>query len=83
MKTFTCTSNNSNWMNSHERSYLDIANPASGKTISIKKTKMSLFSKEERDLVWKCIDDEMIRNTSLRVELTRDEMQKLLELSKR
>jgi len=82
MKTFTCISDNSNWMRSHESSYLNITR-LSGKCISISKTKMSLFSKEERDLIWKCIDDEMIRNTSLKIELTIDEMQKLLELSKR
>jgi len=82
MKTFTCTSDNSNWMRSHESSYLSITSP-SKKTISIRKPRMSSFTKEERDLVWKCIDDEMIRNTSLKVELTSDEMKILLNLSKR
>lgn len=82
MKTFACTSDNSSWMRSHESSYLYITSP-SGKTISIKKSKMSFFTDEERAIVWRCIDDEMIRNTSLKIELTKEEMQTLLNLSKR
>ena len=82
MKTYTCKSDNSNWMSSHESATLSITSP-SGKKISIKKSKMSKFSDEERKLVWKCIDNEMIRNTSLSVELTKEEMETLLKLSKK
>lgn len=81
MKTFTCKSNNSNWMRSHERSFLSITSP-SGNTINIRKVKMSNFSDEERKLVWKCIDDEMVKNTSYNVQLSKEEMEMLLKMSK-
>lgn len=76
-----CTSDNSSWMSSIERAYLKITSP-SGKSIDITKHKMSQFSDEDRKLVWNCIDNEMIRNTALPIELTKDEMTRLLILSK-
>jgi hypothetical protein len=67
-------------MRSHEQSFLTITSP-SKKSIDIKKSKMSNFSKEERNLVWKCIDNEMIRNYKFEVELTTKEMKHLLNIS--
>jgi len=81
MKKFTITTDNSHWMSGLERAYLGIKSQKGG-SISIRKLHMSKFTKVERELVWRCVGDGMIRNYTYEVQVTKEEMYKLLRLSK-
>lgn len=80
-KKYTVTCDNSDWMNSLESSYVHVTSPT-GKRISIRKIYMSRFTKEERELVFRCVGNGMVRNTCNKVEVTIPEMETLLRLSK-
>ena len=81
MKKFICTADNSNWLNSIESACLYVTSPT-GKTIRISKIALRNVSDKERKLVWRCVGDEMIRQTERKVKLTIQEMETLLRLSK-
>jgi hypothetical protein len=72
---------NSRIMDSHERAYLKVTSPT-GKSLYIYKTKLTNKTpKALTDVFWKFCPDMMVRFVG-DMEATREEMQKLLELSK-
>lgn len=77
------TCDNSSWMRSFESSYIKITSPT-GKSITIKKSlvRSDKLTDAEKSLVYKCVGEEMIRNTNNKVNVTKDEMKTLLKLSK-
>ena len=74
---------NSSWMRSLESSYIKITSPT-GKSITIEKmlVRGNKLSDKEKSLVYRCVGNEMVRNTNKSVDVTKDEMKTLLKLSK-
>ena len=68
-KKFLCQIDMSNWMRSHEDSYISITSP-SGNTIHIKKNEYCFMTEEQRVVLRKITDYE-------EVFLSSDEMQQL------
>jgi len=77
----TVKCDNSSWMRSLESSYVKITSPT-GKSITIKKTLLNKLSDKEKELIYRCVGNEMVRNTNKPVNVTKDEMKTLLKLSK-
>ena len=79
-KTYNVIGDNSRWMDSIESAHLKVTSP-SGKTIRIKK--LGKVEAAERELIWKLVGNEMVRNTNNVVAVTIEEMNTLLALSKK
>lgn len=71
---------NSNIMSSLEKACLKVTSPT-GKTIYIKKIKISDMTKEEKDIFWKFCKDPMFMFIG-EIESTNEEMKILLKISK-
>lgn len=81
MSDITVRVDNTNFIQKLDTAHITITSP-SGKSIIIRRTSISRFTPEQIRLFWKFCGDPMTKRVDFDVQTTKEEMQKLLIMSK-